>query len=776
MPAGLGELQDKGDGRMNQAKQPSRPPLAGSGAGEPSGVRSETAWLAVVLVVGVSVVFTHWPALSAKASSFDDEQYLHKNKLVQNPGWGSTRRFLSEVANPSTVKGYYQPLAMISLMLDYAAGGRPDNLVVFHATSLTFHVLNTLLVIVLLYVVFGSLWPAAIVGLLFGLHPMTVEPIPWVSERKTLLASFFALLSLIFYVRYARKGGRMVLVGCGVMYVLALMSKPTTTPLPLLFLLLDFWPLGRFGKRALLEKAPFLVVMVVFGVITIVSQGRTASVTMPTAYDPMRIPLILCHNIVFYLYKILWPVRLSCHYPFPVPLGVSEPMILAGLIGTCVLLPALIISLRRTRAFLTGWLFFFVGILPTMGIIGFTNVIASDKYAYLPSVGLLLVLAWLLGRAWRRIRLSGVYTIVICGVVMIVAVSESVATRRYLAKWQDSETLYGYMLDLAPAASPVYLNLGNTVLKQGRYDEAIEHYRKAVSISPMFVEAHYNLGVALSAAGRYGEAIEAYQSALRLNKNHTGVLSHLADALARSGQLDRAIALYNKLLAKRPNDTEILNNAGLALVKKGRVDEGIGLYNKSLEINPDSAEVLNNLGNALVVKEDFEQAVACFEKALALKGEFAETSYNLANTLRQMGRLDEAVGYYSEALRLAPDDADAHCGLGLVLAERKEYDEAAAHFRKAVQLNPSFSRAHYHLGLVCYNQNDVDGAVEQFRKVLELHPDDAQMHCNLGILLMQKGARGEAVREFRRSLELDPNLEAARRHLESIRAGQGAGR
>jgi tetratricopeptide (TPR) repeat protein len=762
---------------MNQGKQPSRPALAGTGAGEPAGVRSETAWLAVVLlVVGVSVVFTHWPALSAEASSFDDEQYLHKNKLVQDPGWDSTRRFLSEVANPSTVKGYYQPLAMISLMLDYAAGGRPDNLVVFHVTSLSFHVVNTLLVIVLLYVVFGRVWPAAIVGLLFGLHPMTVEPIPWVSERKTLLASFFALLCLIFYVRYARKGRRILLVSCGVMYVLSLMSKPTTTPLPLLLLLLDFWPLGRFGRRALLEKAPFLVVMVVFGVITIVSQGRTASVTMPGEYNPVRIPLILCHNIVFYLYKILWPARLSSHYPFPVPLSVSEPMILAGLVGTCVLLPALVISLRWTRAFLTGWLFFFVAILPTMGIIGFTNVIASDKYAYLPSAGLLMVLTWLLGRAWRRISLSGACTILVGGAVVVVAVSESVATRRYLAKWQDSETLYRYMLNLAPNASPVYLNLGNTVLKQERYDEAVEHYRKAVSISPMFVEAHYNLGVALSAAGRYGEAIEAYQSALQINKNHTDALSHMADALARSGQLDRAIALYDKLLAKRPNDTEILNNAGLALVKKGRVEEGIGLYNKCLEINPDSAEVLNNLGNALAEKKDFDGAVACFEKALALKGEFAETNYNLANTLRQMGRADEAVGYYTEALRLEPDDADAYCGLGLILAEREEYDKAAAHFRKAVQLNPSFSRAYYHLGLVCYNQNDVDGAVEQFRKVLELHPDDAQMHCNLGLLLMQKGATGEAVGEFRRSLELDPNLEAARRHLESIRAGQGAGR
>ena len=195
---------------------------------------SEVALLiALIVAVCVAVVIAHWPALSANALSFDDTQYLTENLLVQSPGWASAKQFLTEVLEPSTVRGYYQPLTMISLMVDYALGGRADNLMPFHRTSLILHAANTALVIVLLYLLFGQAPVAAAVGLLFGLHPMTVEPIPWMSERKTLLAAFFALCCLVAYVRFKHKGNWRLYVCCLVLYLLALMSKPTSVPLPL---------------------------------------------------------------------------------------------------------------------------------------------------------------------------------------------------------------------------------------------------------------------------------------------------------------------------------------------------------------------------------------------------------------------------------------------------------------------------------------------------------------------------------------------------------------
>jgi len=727
----------------------------------------------LLVVVGGCVVVAHWRGLSAQASSFDDEQYLHKNKLVQEPGWNSTWRFLSEVLTPSTVGGYYQPLAMISLMADYAMGGRPDNLLPFHITSLCLHVLNTWLIIVLLYVLFGKVWPAVIVGLLFGVHPMTVEPIPWVAERKTLLASFFALWSMILYIRYARSNSRGLFAGCVVMYVLALMSKPTTTPLPLLLLLLDFWPLRRLRKQAVVEKVPLFIIMVVFGIITVISQGRTASVTMPTEYGPARIPLILCHNIVFYLYKIIWPVKLSSHYPLPLHLSLSDPMVLAGVIGTCILLAALLLSLRWTRALVTGWLFFFVAILPTMQIIGFTNVIASDKYAYFPSVGFLMVLAWGLVQLWPDICGSAGRRIVTSVVIVVLSVSECLATRRYLLKWQDSEGLYRYMLARAPDAPSLHLNLANIVLKQDRFDEAIAHYKKAIAVAPGYRHAHFNLGIALAAAKRYSEAIEEYDIVLQSKPDHWEAISRLAYALAQNGQPDRAISYYNKALEHRPEDVELLNNLALALVKKGQIEEAIKLYNKSLVIKPDSIEVLNNLGNAFSSLGRFGEAVECYEKILVLKADFAEAHYNLGNALRRMKKADEAVGHYQEALRLRPDDADSYYGLGLAMVELKEYEQAAEQLLKAVQVNRRFAQGYYQLGLLYYSQDRVDEAIEQFRQVLDIHPKDAEMHCNLGVLLAEKDDVEEAVKEFRTALRLDPQLSRARKRLEACLADKG---
>ncbi|MHC4067344.1 MAG: hypothetical protein ACYSUI_22970, partial [Planctomycetota bacterium] len=289
-------------------------------------VPGQTALLAgLVIAVAVIVLAVHWPALRAQGLSSDDGMYLTRNRLVQQPSWTSAGRFMNEVFEPSTVKGYYQPLTMISLMLDYAIAGQADDLRTFHRTSLALHVANTALVVVLVYLLFGQSWTAAIVGLVFGVHPLAVDPIAWVSERKTLLAAFFAFWCLVLYAGYVRKPNRKLYAGAVLAYLLALMAKPTSTPLPLLLLLLDYWPLRRLSRKAVLDKIPLIAIGVAFMAITIISQSRAAFVRMPGEETPGRIPLILFHNVIFYLWKVVWPVSLSSHYPSPRPMGLSNP-------------------------------------------------------------------------------------------------------------------------------------------------------------------------------------------------------------------------------------------------------------------------------------------------------------------------------------------------------------------------------------------------------------------------------------------------------------------
>ncbi len=709
-----------------------KPRRHGKGLLEQSSSQTRLLALSSVIVCAV-VLFAHWPALSARALSFDDNQYLTENSLVQNPGWTSAWRFLTEVLEPSTVEGYYQPLTMISLMTDYAGGGRADNLRPFHRTSLALHVANTALIIVLLYLLFGQTWIAAAAGLLFGVHPMTVEPIPWVSERKTLLAAFFALWCLILYLRYTRSSSRRLYVGCFVMYVLALLSKPTTTPLPVLMLLMDLWPLRRLNKTAITEKLPLLVIGGISAIITYISQSRTAFTSLPGEYRLTYIPLVLCHNIIFYLYKIIWPVKLSSHYAYPVPLGLSHPMVLAGVIGTCILIPLLVISLHWTRGLLIGWLFFFVAIFPTMGVVGFTNVIASDKFVYLPSIGLLMILVaflgWLCGAGKPLVR-----QVVVIIIVVTLAAAESVATRRYLVRWNDTEGLFEHMLALTPNEALVHNNLAAALKFEGKLDKAISHFRKALQLKPDYAEAYNNLGAILESQGKFDEAASYYSKALKLKPSLVDACYNLGKTLQAQGKLDEAISLYRKALQTKPNDAPTHCILGYALQSQGKLDEAISHYHQALQIKPN----------------------------------FPEAHFNLANALKSQNKLDQAVSHYQQALQTRPDDPDTHNNLGNALRSQGKINEAITHYRQAVQARPNFIEALFNLANALSTLGKFDDAVSYYRQVLQLKPDFAKAHNNLGTVLELQGSLDEALDHFRRALQIQPDYPSPLNEMAKI--------
>jgi tetratricopeptide (TPR) repeat protein len=658
--------------------------------------------LPTVLIIAVCgmVVVTHLPALSAKTLSFDDYQYFTDNVLVQNPGWASARRFLTEVLEPSTVEGYYQPLAMISLMFDYALGGRENNLATFHRTSLALHAANTALIIVLLYLLFDQIWVAAAVGLLFGVHPMTVEPVPWVGERKTLLAAFFALWSLVFYVRYAQKNRWGFYLGSFLMYLLALMSKPTSIPLPAVMLLMDYWPLRRLNWRAVLEKLPFFVLGGVSAVVTYISQSRTAVTVLPSRFGLERISLVLCHNIIFYLYKMIWPVNLSSHYPFPSPLNLSQPMVLAGVIGTFILILLLLLSLRRTRAALTGFSVFFVAILPTMQIVGFTNVIASDKFAYLPAVGLLMVLASFLG--WLCNIGKGIAKYVIAAVIVILAGAEGTVTHRYLRYWQNSISLYEYMLTLAPKSPELYHNLAIALQSDEKVDKAIRNYRLALQLKPGNIASIYsNLGSALETKGSFDEAVSCYRQALRL----------------------------------RPNYAKAYYNLGHLLQSQNKLDEAGGCYRQAVKFRPEYVKAYYNLGTLLQSQGKLDEAVGCYQRAISIKPDFADAHYNLGLVLASKGKLDEAISHYRKALRIQPNDADAYYNLGHALQLQNKLDEAVKCYRRTISIKPDYASAYNNLGVALHSQNRLGEAVDCFRRAIKIKPDYTEANGNLAKVL-----------------------------------------
>ena len=696
-------------------------PPAAQGGGLPR--PSVGAVLGLMLLVGGITAAAHWPVLSAGALSLDDQQFLTDNPLIRNPSWSSVERFFGEVLRPSTVQGYYLPLSMVSLMLDYAMGGRPEALGPFHRTSLTLHVLNTLLIVALLYALFHRPLPAALVGLLFGVHPLTVEPVAWVGERKTLLATCFALSALLAYVRHTRCGGHRWLAAALVLYALALLSKPTAAPLPLLLIVLDYWPLERLTVRGLVEKVPFFAVGGVFAVITLISHAPKAGMIASTPGAAGRGPLMICHLLVFYLHKLLWPTGLSSIYPPPEPLSLANPTILLGILGAGLLAVVLVGSVRRTRALLAGGLFFVIALCPTLGVVHYSWVTASDKYVYLPMIGLCMTLAGLGGHVWARagfVRPVRVLLVVAAGGL---AAAEIRAVRNYLPYWRDSVTLAQRMVALAPTAAAAHHQLGYALASAGQVDSARSEFRCALDLQPGYPDASYNLGVALCLAGQFAEAETLLARVVHLPPESARAHDYLGLALRGQERTSEATLQFERALQIDSEDPLAHYSMGQVLQSQGRIDEAIAHFQQTLRVTPDVPDAHNNLGSALVVQRQYDEAIRHFRLALQSDPNHADALCNLASVLATRGEFDEAVEHLRHALSIKPNHAEAHYNLGLALQRRGRGDEAIDHYRHALELRPDYVEAHNGLGTILALSNRFPEALAHFRDALCLRPD-----------------------------------------------------
>ena len=643
--------------------------------------------IAIVVAVCVVVFAAHWPALSAKALSFDDAEYVTKNVLVQNPGWASTKRFFTEVFVPSSVKGYYQPLTMVSLMLDYAVGGREDNLLPFHRTSLVLHAANTALVIVILYLLFRNIWIAAALGLLFGVHPMTVESVAWISDRKTLLAAFFSFWSLLFYILFTRTSGKKYYAACLLAYLMALMSKPTSVFLPFAMVLMDYWPLSRLSWKSVREKLPLFVLFIVFIVITFVSQLSAAGGWLPghEHHGIQTPPLIICHNIIFYPFKMLWPASLSSHYAYPRPFVISNPEVLADVVAAVVLVILLIVSLRWTRAALAGSLIFFVVILPTMQIVKFSDVIAADKFAYLPSLGVLMMLAcfllWLYDNKLRR-------ALIISIVILLLAGAEGVATRRYLVYWDNTISLFSRMLAMAPDSTTLQNHLAAAYNNIGRNENAVELLKRAISIDPSENLTYNNLGIAYFNLKRYQDAIDAFQNSIRLSPKYDDAYTNLAGVYASIGQLDRAVELYKQ----------------------------------AISVNPSASKACFNLGKAYFMLNRYQDAIDALQKTIRLSPKHAAAYTVLAYVYAALERVEDEIEPCKKAIEFAPLSPDAYVILGSAYGELKRYTEALEVYKQAEKIAPQNPQVHYGLGFFYLKTGDPNSALRQYEILKQIDP------------------------------------------------------
>jgi Flp pilus assembly protein TadD len=568
----------------------------------------------------------------------DDPTYILQNPMVNR---GVTPAGLAWAFTTFHAANWH-PLTWISHMSDCQLFG--TNAGRHLLVNAVIHVANTMLVFWLLLRATGARWPSALVAALFALHPLHVESVAWASERKDTLSTFFGLLSLIAYVRYAEVRSSRRYVWTGVTLALGLLAKPMLVTWPFLMLLLDYWPLHRVQQSRdwknfirsmiplLREKLPLFALVAASMVITVVAQSYGGAVR---TFADIPIALRLSKALVSYAkYLVLtfWPNDLAIYYPFPrtgIPGWqiVGAAFLLIGITAFCFFQ-------RRIRPYLiVGWLWFFVALVPVIGLVQVGGQTMADRYFYIPSIGLFIALVFGLAELARSWRVAPSLSAVIAVVVVLILAG---LTNRQIQRWHDSFTLFEHTLSVTPPNLHIEYNLGMALGASGRYDEAVAHFDKSLQIDPNFYAGLVAMGVTRSNQGRLPEAIEYFQRAIHVQPDEPKAHMQLGLALWKQNRIQTALEEMRRASQLAPNDAEVRADLGFALELVGRPSEAIEQLNEALRLNPNSAETHNNLGLALLAAGKARESIPEFEAALSLKPELKGANDNLRRAQSQL--------------------------------------------------------------------------------------------------------------------------------------------
>lgn len=689
-----------------------------------------------------------WVALSGVLScefvSYDDPMYVLNNPAVtggltaNNVSWAWAGQF-----------GFWHPLTWMSLQLDAELFGL--NPARFHLTNLLLHSANVLLLYWVLTSLTGARWPSAAVAALFAVHPLNVETVAWVSERKGLLSMFFGLLAIGTYGVYVRTGQRGWYAFVLVAQALSLLAKPVFVTLPLLLLLLDYWPLRRFGsvevggrtwRQLVIEKLPMVGLAIAVGVVTIVYEERFSalpSLSNRSAYSRATNGIV---SYAEYLRKAVYPDDLAPFYPHP---GRSLP-------GRTIAISALLLGIltlvawrtRRQAPYLfVGWMWFVVALLPMSGLIQVGAHAMADRYAYLPLIGLFVACCWgvwELGarQSWLPVAVSVTAIGLAC-----------VGARAQALHWKTSETLWEHTLSVTSNNHRAHFHLGKIRAEQGNGEEAIRQFQAGLQFHPQDERANYYLGYLLADRSRWDEAAVSLTRA-------TEAAPRFADAWWQLGRVERrrknlvaARAALSTALQLNPNHPQALAERGTLFARMGQAEDGIRDLQAALKLGYESADIYNNLGIGLAELGHFDAARECFRSAIRLAPNSPDGHLNIGILAERTGQWDEAVNAYTAAAQLDATDANSRVSLGLLLRRLGRFPEAAASLQSAVNLKPEAAELWHELGLTWEAAGKLDQAAEAYRRAVHLRSDAACFRLSLGSVLVDQKQLDAAASEFR---------------------------
>ena len=691
--------------------------------------------------------------------TYDDPQYVYENANV-TAGLSATNVIW---AFTHIVGGNWHPLTVISHMLDCQLFGLKAW--GHHFTNVLLHSIAVILLFLVLRKMTGAFWRSAFVAALFAIHPLHVESVAWISERKDVLSAVFFALTVGAYFRYTRTSTALSYLGTLLFFALGLMSKPMLVTLPFVLLLLDYWPLKRFtpaaqvklgrhqrparrqtNRRILVEKIPLVFLSFASCVATLFAQRQFINPMGPLPFAD-RLGNAAVATVVYFR-QLVWPAGLCVFYPHPRDNLSIVQSLAAGLLLIAFSTAALMYRKKYPYVF-TGWFWFLGMLVPVSGIIQVGEQAHADRYTYLPGIGLYILLTWLVADAvpsWNRRR-------IIAGAAMASAILLLMCLAwKQTSYWRDSRVLWTHAVAVDRRNDTAYVSLCDIDLREHRVGDAISHAQRAVEIRPDSADAQSRLGLALSVAGQTQEASIHFQKAIETNENRPRLHYNLGTLFLNNGHFDEAIAEFQRELAIQPEFAEAHNNLGIALKSKGDLDAALPEFEKALQSDPQLPNVHENIATILLQQGRFDQAIDHLQQELQINPASGEAHNDLGIAWSQQGRLDQAISEWQKALELQPNNLKAYSNLVWVFATFPDDTirngaKAVALGEHALQLSGEKDPRMYRLLAAAYAENG------QFDKAIETAQRGSQLAIRLGNEALAKTLESN-LGLYRRSLPL----------------------
>ena len=722
----------------------------------------------------------------------DDKSYVTENTHIMNGiTWEAVRwAFTSIYAN------FWHPLTMISLLLDFQLFGlNPHG---YHLTNLSFHIASTLLLFSVLHRMTKAPWKSAFVAALFAVHPLNVESVAWVAERKNVLSTFFWMLAMVAYASYAARPRLKTYLATLALFATGLMAKPMLVTFPFVMLLLDYWPLQRLGpdrvasetragltkpvsidfktsnprrkppsrpaasdrnsaqpqhkygcrgiRRLLIEKVPFFALIPAFSLLAYIAEGEVVNTSFPWN---IKVSNALVSYFI-YIGKMFWPSNLAVFYPHP---GLWPFWQTAGAALLLVVITGTIVLIAKECPYLIiGWMWFLGTLVPVIGIVQISGFGRADRFTYIPMIGLFVMVAWgvpelLKGWRYRAEALVAASTLILSFL--------SIVTWTQVGYWRNDFTLYDHALEVTIHNWHIHACRGDAYAHAGNYDLAIKDYERAIEINPKdAVEAYRGRGMAYAKLGNYSQAIFDYNKIIEMRPKNAEAYNKRGMAYAGLDNYRQAILDYDRTIELIPGNADPYNNRGTAHYQLGDLRQAILDFDRAIEINPKHEAAYSNRGIVYASLGNNRKAISDYDKAIEINPRNAVAFYNRGLAYGKLGENRRAISDYDRATEINPKYADAYYDRGTTYFLLGNYGQALSDYDRAIQINPRHAEAYSNRGLANANLGNYWKAISDYDRAIEINADNGALYYNRGVAHAKLGHNSLATEDMKTAARL----------------------